>query len=404
MQEIYVGVDIGSYNTKVVVGEEKFGGEIILRGIGEAQSEGVARGNVVNIEKTEKSLLTALADAEKMADVDVKGCYLAVGGDKLRTISSRGVTAIPKEKETIDIAAISEVLQAARAIVIPSEAVIVDSVVREFVVDEQAGIADPVGMSGIRLEADVAILVNSKTTLENLERVAQKAGLVPDGRTASIRAAGIAVLAPDEAEIGVVAIDIGAGATQIGVFQHSTMVWASSLGYAGEAISKDLAMGLSLPFEAAESLKLEFGCALADSVSASEMVNIPGIGGREPRVVERTYIAEIIEARLTEIFEFCKKSLNDAGMERRLSAGIVLTGGTALTPEIVHLAEKIFGIPARIGSPSLPGDVPELSRSPQFSSCVGAILAASEKRHHADASEEGKNFWDKFRKWVIRKI
>jgi cell division protein FtsA len=296
------------------------------------------------------------------------------------------------------------VLHAARVIVIPSEAVIVDSVVREFVVDEQGGIADPVGMSGIRLEADVAILVNSKLTLDNLERVAQKAGLVPDGRTASIRAAGIAVLAPDEAEIGVAAIDIGSGTTQIGVFQHSTMVWASSLGYAGEAVTKDLAAGLSLPLEAAETLKLEYGCALSDSVDAVEIVSIPGIGGREARSVERTYIAEIVEARLTEVFEFCKKLLGEAGMERRLSAGIVLTGGTSLTPEIVHLGEKIFGLPVRVGAPSVPGDVPELARSPQFSCCVGAILAASEKRHRADASEEGKKSWDKFRKWVIRKI
>ncbi len=404
MQEIYVGIDIGTQSTKVAIAEENLSGEIMLKGIGEARSDGVSRGNILNIEKAERALHTALTDAEKMAGVEVREAFLAVGGDRLRTIGSRGVTAIPKDKESIDATSVSEVLQAARAVVIPSEAVIIDSVVREFLVDGQGGITDPVGMSGVRMEADVGLLVSPKATLSNLERSIERSGLVPDGQTAAVKASGMAVLAPDEAEIGVAVIDIGAGSTDVGVFRRGALVNAFSVGYAGVSITKDITVGLSVPFETAEQLKIQFGSALEDKVEPTDMISIPGIGGREARSVERRFLSQIMEPRIEEIFIMCKDGLLETDLLGKLTAGIVLTGGTSMTDSIVHLAESIFDLPVRTGAPHLPGDVPELSTSPRFATAVGAVLAASERRHRADVTEKENPLWNKIRKWFIKRV
>lgn len=399
-----MSIDVGTCNSKVAIAEEKLGGEITLLGIGQANSEGVAHGNIVNIEKAYRSLLSALTDAERMADIEVKEAILAVGGDKLRTFSSRGVTAIPKERESIGAEDVSDVLQAARAVVIPSEASIIDSVVREFVVDGQGGITDPIGMSGLRVEADVGLLMTPKTVLSNIERTAERAGIMPDGQLAAVMGSGLAVLTPDEAEIGVAVIDIGCGITSVAVFRRGTLIWAYSFGYAGESVTKDMTVGLSLPFEAAEDLKLQFGSALESKVDPSEMVSIPGIGGRESRSVERRFLAQIIEPRLEEILILCKDAIFETDLLSKLAAGIVLTGGSSLTENIVELAEKTFELPVRIGSPTLPGEVPELGRSPQFAAVIGAILAASRRRHNIDLRERNQSFWSKIRRWFIRKI
>ncbi|RKZ30146.1 cell division protein FtsA [bacterium] len=404
MQEIYTSVDIGTHSVKVVIAEERIGGEITVKGIGEAVSKGVARGNIMNIEKAEKPLLVALADAEKMADTEAREVFLTLGGDQLRTIASRGITAIPKDKEAIDSTNVSDVLQAAHAVVISSEAVIVDSVVREFIVDGQGGNMDPIGMTGVRMEADVGLLITPKSTLSNLERVVERAGLIPDGQAASIRASGLAVLTPDEAEIGVAVVDIGCGTTDVGVFRRGTLVWAFSVGYAGESVTKDLTVGLSLPFDSAEQLKLEFGTALEESVDASEMVTIPGIGGRESRSVARRFLGHIIEPRLEEILIMCKDGLFESDFLGKLPAGVVLTGGSSQTENIVHLAESVFNLPVRTGAPSLPGDVPEIARSLRFATAIGGILAASERHHRADLIDETSSLWSKIRRWFLRKV
>lgn len=404
MQETYVGIDIGTQTTKVAIAEEHLNGEIVLKGIGEAPSEGVSRGNILNIDKTERALHSALSDAEKMADFEAREAFLAVGGDRLRTIGSRGVTAIPKDKESIDSTSVSEVLQAARAVVIPSEAVIIDSVVREFLVDGQGGITDPVGMSGVRMEADVGLLVSPKTTLSNLERTVERSGLVPDGQTAAVKASGMAVLSPDEAEIGVAVLDIGAGSTDVGVFRRGTLVSAFSVGYAGESVTKDITVGLSVPFDTAEQIKIEFGSALEEAVEPTDMISIPGIGGREARSVERSFLSQIIEPRIEEIFVMCKDGLLEQDILGKLTAGLVITGGSSMMDDIVHLAERIFDLPVRTGAPHLPGDVPELATSPRFATAVGAVLAASDRRHRADLVERNNSLWSKIRRWFIKKV
>ncbi len=404
MQEIYVGIDIGTRTTKVAIAEEHLSGEIVLKGIGEAKSEGISRSNIINIEKAEKCLHTALTDAEKMADIEAREAFLAVSGDRLRTVSSRGVTAIPKDKESIDATNVSEVLQAARAVVIPPEAAIIDSVVREFLVDGQGGITDPVGMSGVRMEADVGLLVSPRTSLSNLERTIERAGLVPDGQTAAVKASGMAVLSPDEAEIGVAVLDIGAGSTDIGIFRRGTLIWAFSIGYAGESITKDITVGLSVPFDTAEQIKIEFGSALEEAVEPTDMISIPGIGGRESRSIERRFLSQIVEPRIEEIFIMCKDGLLEVDLLGKLTAGIVLTGGTSMTNDIVHLAEKIFDLPVRTGAPHLPGDVPELANSPRFATAVGAVLAASDRKHRADLIDHNNSLWSKIRRWFIKKV
>ncbi len=404
MQEIYVGIYVGTHSVKVAIVEERLGGEIIVRGVGEAKSDGVVRGNIVDIDKAEKALSSALSDAEKMADIQAREAFLAVGGDGIRTLSSRGITAVPKDKDSIDSTCVSEVLQAARAVVIPSEAVIIDSVVREFVVDGQGGINDPVGMAGARLEADVGLLIAPRNAFNNLERTAERAGLVPNGQAAAIRGCGLAVLTPDEAEIGIGVMDIGCGTTEVGVFRRGNLIWASSIGYAGDSVTKDMTVGLSVPYEIAESLKLEFGCALQNSVDMSEMVNIPGVSGRKAQSVERRFLAQIIEPRLEEIMIMCKDLLFEADLLNKLTAGVVITGGSSLTEDIVPLAEKVFNLPVRTGVPSLPGEVPSLACTPQFASAIGAVLAASERCHRADILESNDSLWSKIRKWFVKKI
>ncbi|HHS50563.1 MAG TPA: cell division protein FtsA [candidate division Zixibacteria bacterium] len=404
MQEIYVGLDIGSHSTKVAIAEERLGNNMELLGIGEARSEGVIRGNIVNTEKAQKAVSAALADAEKMAGIEVKEVFIAVGGDRLRTFASRGVTAIPRDQDVITATDVSEVLRASRAIVVPPEAVIVDSVVREFIVDKQGGITDPVGMSGVRMEADVGLLMVPKSVLMNLDRTAERAGIIPDGQAALIHGSGMATLTPDEAEIGVALIDIGCGTTEIGVFTRGTLIWAYSFGYAGESVTKDMTVGLQLPFESAEQLKVDFGSAIEKNVQGEEFVSIPGIGGRQARSVERKFLAHIIEPRLEEILTLCKDAIFEAGLASKLSAGIVMTGGTSLMRDIVQLSERVFEMPVRTGAPNIAGDVPDLARTPQFSGVVGAVLSASDKHHRIEMSEEKRGMWSKIRKWFLRKI
>jgi len=404
MQEIYVALDVGSHSTRVAIAEERLDGEMILLGIGESRSEGVVRGNIINTEKAQRAVGTALSDAERMADVEVKEAFLAVGGDRLRTFASRGITAIPKDREAITAADVSEAIQAARAVVIPPEAVIIDSVVREFVVDGQGGITDPIGMGGVRMEVDVGLLMAPKSTFSNLERTVERAGIAPNGQASIVCGEGLAILTPDEAEIGVALIDIGAGTTEIGVFQRGTLVWAYSFGYAGESVTKDMTVGLSVPFKTGEQLKLDFGSAIEEEENGNEMISIPGIGGREARSVERAFISQIIEPRIEEILILCKDSIFEAGLLDKLSAGIVLTGGTSLTRNIVKLAERVFEMPVRTGAPSLSGEVPELARSPQFSGVVGGVLLASERRHRLDFANEKRGVWERLRRWFVRKI
>jgi cell division protein FtsA len=404
MQEIYVGLDIGSHSTRVAIAEERIGGEINLIGIGECRSEGGVRGNIVNIDKAHKAVVKALSDAEKMADVEVKEAFIVVGGDRLRTFSSRGITAIHKDREAITATDVSDVLRAARAVVIPPEAVIVDSVVREFLVDGQGGITDPIGMNGVRMEADVGLLMAPKSTLDNLERTAERSGIIPNGQAVIIHGEGLATLTPDEAEIGVVIIDIGAGTTEVGVFLRGTLVWGYSFGYAGESITKDMTVGLSLPFETAEQLKLDFGSAIEENVDPGDVVSIPGIGGREARSVACRFLSHIIEPRLEEILQLCKDAIFDAGYLNRLSAGIVLTGGTSSMKDIVKLTERVFEMPVRSGAPNLQGDVPDLARSPYFSGAIGAVLMASERKHRIDLYEDKGGVWSKIRRWFVKRI
>jgi len=404
MKEYYLGVDIGTSKTKVCICQESMDGRIEVLGIGESNSEGVVRGNIVNIEKASKPLISAVADAEKIARVEAKNAFLVVGGDRLKTISSRGVAAIPANKESVDTSDIAEVLQAARAIVIPDEESIIESVVREFMIDGQGGIKDAVGMSGVRMEADVGILVAPRVVLNNLERTLERAGLIPDGQGVAIRGGGFSVLTPDEAEIGVSVLDIGAGTTELSVFKQGDMIWATSFGYAGLSVTKDLSVGLSLPVEMAESIKLEYGCAVEKLVNENETVEIPGIGGREPRTIPRKIIAQIMEPRLEEILEISKEKISEAGLLEKLSAGLVITGGTTRTDSLIGLAERVFKLPVRIGLPNLPGEMMDIAKKPEFSVAIGSVLLASERRHRGDFEKSDNGFWEKVRKWFLGKV
>jgi len=362
------------------------GGGIDVVGVGSAPSRGLRRGVVVNIDFTVEAIKQAVAEAEQMAGVEVASVYAGVAGGHIRGLNSRGVVAVSGRDREVSEGDVDRVVEAARAINLPQDREIIHVLPQTFTVDDGDGVREPVGMSGVRLEVECHIVTGAITSVQNVVRSVNRAGLAVDDIVLEPLASAEAVLSPDEKELGVLLIDIGGGTTDAALFREGAIWHTAILPLGGDHITNDIAVGLRTPVGEAEELKKRHGCALTARVPAQETVDVPSVGGRKPRELSRQVLSEIIQPRVEEIFRLVARDLAKAGFEDAATAGVVVTGGTSILEGVPEVAEAVFALPVRRGMPGDVGGLSDIVRSPIHSTAVGLALYGS---RHAPRAANG---------------
>ena len=378
LKNLIVGLDIGTSKVVAVVAEVLPDGRHEVIGLGQHESKGLKKGVVVNIEATIASIQAALEEAELMADCKIRTVYTGIAGSHIRSFNSRGMVAI-KDKE-VTAADVARVIETARAVNIPTDQQFLHTVSQEFVVDNQEGVREPIGMSGIRLEVKVHIVTGAVSAVQNIVKCIRRCGLEVSDLILQPLASADAVLTEDEKELGVVLIDIGGGTTDIAVFTEGAIRHTAVIPIAGDQITNDIAMALRTPTLEAEEIKIRHGVAKQILVDSSETIEVPGLGDRGPRTLSRQMLAAVIEPRVEELFVLALQVVRESEFEEVLSSGVVLTGGTALMPGIAELAEEIFLKPVRIGVPQYNGQLADVVKSPRYSTAHG-LLAEAKKQY-----------------------
>ena len=374
-ERIVVGVDIGTTKVCAVVAAVDELGRINILGVGVAESDGLKRGVVVNIDRTVASVRTAIEEAERAAGVIVRSVIVGIAGDHVQSFRSRGVVTISNRHGEITQADVRRLIEDTTHVAMPTDREILHVVPQEFIVDGQDGVADPVGMSGVRVETIVHIITGLVSAAKNIYRCIEKAGYQVEDIVLEPLASSFSVLHPDEKEVGVGLIDIGGGTTDIAVFEDNTIRHTAVIGIAGNNVTDDLRRGLGVMRDQAERLKCRFGAALVDLASADEEITIPGFGGRPEKIIGRSTLAQIIQPRMEEIFEIAMIEIKRSGYARDLAAGVVLTGGGSLIPGSADMATDVFGLEARVGKPTgLSGGMVQEVSDPKFSTAVGLVL------------------------------
>ncbi len=402
MEDIVVGLDIGTTKTCAVIGFENENSQIEIAGVGTAPSRGLKNGIIINIDNTVSSIEKAIENAESMALREVTDVYAGISGDHIQSQNSKGIVAVTNRNRTVSGYEVKKVIEGAQAIVIPVDREILHVLSTDFAVDGQWGIDDPIGMSGIRLEAEVHIVTGSTASIQNVLKSINKAGYQCRDIVFNPLASVDAVISKEEKELGVVLIDIGGGTTDIIMYMNGGVIFSSVLKVGGMHVTNDISEGLKCPIDSAELIKRKHGCAVIDLVDPSEMIEVPSVGGRPPRNLFRQELTQIIEPRMTEIMEMVDHELLKSGKKERLRAGIVLTGGGSMIDGSIEAAEKVFNIPVKIGvSEGIVGLEDEVS-TPQFANAVGLLKYGIRLNKFKESSRfRGKKtgFFDKIKKW-----
>lgn len=383
--EIVVGLDVGSTKVSAVVGEVDSEGVTIL-GVGNVPCRGLRKGVVSNIEWTVRAIREAVSAAQTMAGVEIGTVFLGVGGSHIRSQPSDGVAAIAGREVTP--ADLDRVLEGARAIPVDADRMILHALPREYIVDNQDGVRDPVGMSGVRLQARVHLVTAASSCVQNAVRCAERCELEVAEVALGALASAHSVLSEDEKEIGVAVIDMGGGTTDLIQFVEGAVAHASVIPAGGNNVTADLAAGLRTPVGEAERLKRNFGCALGRMVAEDEEIEVPGVGGHAPRKVARRMMSDIIEPRIEEIFSEARRRMEETGFIEHMSSGVVLTGGGVLMEGMAEAAEEILGMPVRLGFPVGVKGIVQLVQGPQYASGVGLVLYGAQKLAELEATEE----------------
>ena len=403
--DLIVGLDIGTSKVCAIIAQIGHEGRLEIIGVGTTPSRGLRRGVVINIDATVRSLLNAVEAAEMMSGREVTGAFAGIAGGHIEGINSRGVVAVTGRDREITREDVERVIDAAKAIVMPMDREVVHVIPQEFTVDQQDGVRDPVGMMGVRLEAEVHIITGAVSSAQNIIRCINRAGFKADDIVLEPLAAAAAVLSKDEQEMGVLLVDIGGGTTDILVYLDGAPYHTDVLALGGDQVTSDISIMLKTPLEVAERLKREAGSCHPDDLDDREIeASIPGVGGRPARPIKRSRLTEIIRPRMTEVFGMVKDQLDRSGYLKLLSGGAVLTGGGALLPGAAELATEVLGLPARIGYPTPLGGLVEEYRSPEFATGVGLVMYGHGKRRpeHFDmnTSESGyDSVWDRMKRW-----
>jgi cell division protein FtsA len=374
-QEIIVGLDIGTTKVCAVVASVGIGGKFNVLGVGRSLSDGLTRGVVTNIEKTVRSIQSAVAEAESRSGIKIQSVIVGIAGDHIQSFQSRGVIAISGAENEITQADVHRLIEDTKRVALPSDRRIIHVIPQEFIIDGQDGVVDPVGMAGVRLEANVHIITGLVTAAQNIYKCVERAGLHVRDMVLEPLASSYAVLEEEEKEVGIALLDIGGGTTDLAVFEDRTIRHTAVIPVAGNQVTSDIRKGLGVLMEQAEKLKCLYGFAYVPSVVDDEPIAIPGIGGRPPLEIDKRLLAQIIQPRIEEIFEIAALEIKRSGYSRHLSAGVVLTGGGALIKGCAELARDVLSMPVKIGIPSgfNAGLVREIE-NPIYSTCVGLVL------------------------------
>jgi cell division protein FtsA len=384
-----VGLDVGTSKTTAIVAEPSETGLSIV-GMGVAESDGIRRGLVVNLETAVESIKKAVVEAELTAGIEIDNVYLALSGTHLKGFNSRGVVAVAGKNREITHEDVQRAMDAAKAVSLPPGKQILHVLPQDFVVDDQDGIGAPIGMTGARLEVNVHVVTGGMTATQNLIACANRAGVHVKGTVLAQLAASDAVLTPDEKELGVALLDIGGGTTDLAIFERGSLWHTAVVAIGGDHFTNDIAVGLRMPIPEAEKLKRRNGCALSSMVDDEETIEVASVGGRRPRVMGRRILTDVLQPRAEEIFHMVWDEIRHAGYEKSLNSGIVLTGGGAILDGLPEIAEQIFDLPIRRGCPtSVNGGLADHVNSPAFGTAVGLVQRAREQWLREDQSGGG---------------
>lgn len=400
-KDLIVGIDIGTSKVVTLVGEVSNDGQLTVIGFGSHKSQGLKRGVVVNIESTVQSIQRSVEDAELMAGCEIYSAYTGIAGSHIRSINSHGIVAIRDHEVThTDV---ERVIDAAKAIAIPADQRILHVLPQEFIIDNQDSIREPVGMSGVRLEAKVHIVTGAVSAAQNIVKCMKRCGLMTTDIVLEQFASSQSILSEDEKELGVCMIDIGGGTSDIAVFTDGAIRHTAVIPIAGDQVTNDIAIALRTPTRNAEEIKISYGCALQDLVDMSEMIDIPMIGDRNARKMPRRVLAEVVEARYEELFMLALNELRRSGLENRLAGGIVLTGGASKVEGAQMLAERVFRMPVRIGCPQNISGLSDIIDNPIYATGVGLLVYGHKQRlsqHEVVMNQPSmKGLWSRMRSW-----
>jgi len=400
-KNLIVGLDIGTSKVVAIVGEVLPDGTIEVVGLGSHPSRGLKKGVVVNIESTVQSIQRAVEEAELMAGCQIQSVYAGIAGGHIRSLNSHGIVAI-KDNE-VSAGDVERVIDAARAVAIPADQKILHILPQEFIIDGQEGIREPIGMSGVRLEARVHMVTGAVSAAQNIVKCVKRCGLDVDDVILQQLASSYAVLAEDEKELGVCLCDIGGGTTDIAVFTHGAIHHSAVIPIAGDQVTNDIAVALRTPTHHAEDLKIKYACALTQLASPNETIEVPSVGDRPPRRLERQTLAEVVEPRYEELFNLVQAELKRSGFESMIAAGMVLTGGGAKMEGAIELAEEVFNMPVRLGTPQYVSGLIDVVRNPIYATGVGLLLFGNQAIRtpvsRGSRLESTVNLWERMKNW-----
>jgi cell division protein FtsA len=400
-KNLIVGLDIGTSKIVAIVAELQPEGTLKVIGIGQHTSRGLKKGVVINIESTMQSIQRALEEAELMADCKINNVYTGIAGSHIKSLNSHGMVKI-KEAEVTQMD-VDRVIETARAIALPADQQILHILTQEFIIDGQEDVREPLGMSGMKLEVKVHIVMGAVAAAQNIVKCIKRCGIEVSDLILQPLASSLAVLTEDEKDLGVCLVDIGGGTTDIAVFKHGAIRHTAVVPIAGDQMTNDVAVAFRTPTQSAEDIKIKHGCALGQLADPREVVEVPGVDGREPRQLSAQTLAEVLNPRVEELYKLVLNELRRSGMEEMIASGIVITGGSAMMRGMVELGEEIFHMPVRVGMPRYVGGLSEVISNPRYATGVGLVLMGKQQlERHLNGQMESSSFGrilEKMKSW-----
>ena len=398
--EMLVGLDIGTSKVVAVVAEATPEGDIEVVGLGSQPSRGLRNGVVVDIESTTQAIKKSIQEAESMAGCHISSCYVGISGSHIRGLNSEGV--VPIRDGEVKYGDVDRVIETAQAMAIPADQKLLHVLPRDYIIDKQDGIKEPLGMAGARLEAKVHLVTCSENSSQNIHKCVSACGLDIEAFVLEPLASSYSVLTNDERELGVSLLDIGCGTTDIAVFTDGSISYTDVIPIAGDHVTHDIAEALRTPPTQAEDIKQRYGCAVSSLTQAEEMMMVPGMGGRPERELSRQSLADVLEKRYVEIFSMAQQKLSLSGFESLIPAGVVLTGGASKVEGAIELAEEVFHAPVRLGSPNTVGGFTEVIHNPVYATSIGLLIYGHKqmKEDHMNYIHRDKNILNRLTRWI----